>query len=136
MWNPTLWVTHALVRGLDNGSSPSNTENGRVGGVGYDRTMDHKVNLKQTQVCRENKVASSGDRRSYVTRGQAHRDSRGAQSVERLTSAQVMISWFMGSSPASGSALTARSLEPASDSVSPSLSTPPLLTLCLSLKNK
>ena len=34
--------------------------------------------------------------------------------------------------------LTARSLEPASDSVSPSLSAPPLLTLCLSLplKNK
>ena len=35
---------------------------------------------------------------------------------------QVMISQFMGSSPTSGSALTARSLEPASDSVSPSLS--------------
>ena len=41
-------------------------------------------------------------------------------------------------SPASGSVLTAGSLEPASDSVSPSLSTPPLLALCLclSLKNK
>ena len=35
-----------------------------------------------------------------------------AQSVERLTSAQVMISWFVGSSPASGSVLTAWSLEP------------------------
>ena len=56
-----------------------------------------------------------------------------AQSVKHLTSAQVMISWFVGSSPASGSVLTARSLEPASDSVSPSLSAPPLLMLCLSV---
>ena len=58
----------------------------------------------------------------------------GAQSIERLTSAQVMISQFMGSSPASGSLLTARSLEPASGSGSPSLSAPPLLALCLSKK--
>ena len=56
-----------------------------------------------------------------------------AQSVERPTSAQVMISWFMGSSPALGSVLTTQSLEPASDSVSPSLSAPPLLALTLSL---
>ena len=55
------------------------------------------------------------------------------QLVKRLTSAQVMISRFVDSSPASGSVLTARSLEPASDSVSPSLSAPPLLVLCLSL---
>ena len=41
-----------------------------------------------------------------------------------LISAQVMISWFMSSSPVSGSVLMAQSLEPASDSVS------------LSLKNK
>ena len=33
-----------------------------------------------------------------------------AQLVGRLTLAQVMISWFMGSSPASGFALTAQSL--------------------------
>ena len=54
------------------------------------------------------------------------------------TSAQVMISWFVGSRPAWGSMLTAQSLEPPSDSVSPSLSAPPLLMLCLSLslKNK
>ena len=45
-----------------------------------------------------------------------------AQSVELLTSAQVMILWSVSSNPASGSVLTARSLEPASDSVSPSLS--------------
>ena len=56
-----------------------------------------------------------------------------AQSAEHLTSAQVMISQLVSSSPASGSVLTAQGLEAASDSVSPSLSAPPLLTLCLSL---
>ena len=44
-----------------------------------------------------------------------------------------MISRFVGLSPTSGSVLTAQSLEPASDSVSPSPSAPPLLALCLSL---
>ena len=62
------------------------------------------------------------------------------QSVKRPSSAQVVISWFVSSSPASGSVRTARSLEPASDSVSPRLSVPPLLMLCLSIiknvKNK
>ena len=56
-----------------------------------------------------------------------------AQSVKHPTSAQVMILQFMGSSPTSGSVLTAQSLEPASDSVSPSLSAPPLLALSVSL---
>ena len=46
-------------------------------------------------------------------------------SAKHLTLTQVMISRFMGLSPASGSVLTAQSLEPASDSVSPSLSAPP-----------
>ena len=46
------------------------------------------------------------------------RGARVAQSVERPTSAQVMISRSVSSSPASGSVLTAGSLEPASDSVS------------------
>ena len=59
-----------------------------------------------------------------------------AQSVKRLTLAQVMLSRFMGSSPASGSVLMAQSLEPASDSVSRSLSAPHLLVLCLSKMNK
>ena len=60
------------------------------------------------------------------------------QLVKHPTSAQVMISQSVSSSPASGSVLTAQSLEPTSDSVSPSLSAPPLLMLCLSLslKNK
>ena len=62
-----------------------------------------------------------------------------AQSVERLTSAQVMISRSVGSSPASGSVLTAQSLEPALDSVSPSLSAPSTtraLSVSLSKVNK
>ena len=62
------------------------------------------------------------------------------QSVKRLTSAQVMISRFVSSSPASGSVLTARSLEPASDSVSPFLSLPlpdsHSVSRCLSKVNK
>ena len=59
-----------------------------------------------------------------------------AQLVKHLTLAQVMISRFGSLSPASGSVLTAQSLEPALDSVSPSLSAPPLLALWPSLKNK
>ena len=48
-----------------------------------------------------------------------------AQLVERPTSAQVMMSWSVSLGPMLGSVLTAQSLEPASDSVSPSLSAPP-----------
>ena len=60
------------------------------------------------------------------------------QLVEHPTLAQVMISQFVGSSSTSGSVLTAHSLEPALDSMSPSLSAPPPLMLArsLSLKNK
>ena len=57
-----------------------------------------------------------------------------AQSVERLTSAQVLISRSVSLSPALGSVLTAQNLEPASDSVSPSLSDPlPVHVLSLSV---
>ena len=56
--------------------------------------------------------------------------------VKRPTSAQVMISRSVSSSPTSGSVLTAQSLQPVSDSVSPSLSAPPLFMLCLSLSQK
>ena len=58
------------------------------------------------------------------------------QSVKRLTSAQFMISHFVGLSPTSGSVLTAQNLDPALDSVSPTLSAHPLLcfvSLSLSL---
>ena len=56
--------------------------------------------------------------------------------VERPTLAQVMISQLMSSSPASDSVLTARSLEPALDSVSPSLSAPNPLAFCLRVSHK
>ena len=46
-----------------------------------------------------------------------------------------MISQFMSSSPASGSGLTAQNLEPASGSVSPSLSAPSPLGFSLSKVN-
>ena len=59
-----------------------------------------------------------------------------AQSVKQPTSAQVMISRSVGLSPASGSVLTAQSLEPVLDSVSPSLSISLLLMLSLSLSKK
>ena len=51
------------------------------------------------------------------------------------TTAQVMILWSVSSSPMLGSVLSAQSLEPISDSVSPSLSAPSILALSLSLKN-
>ena len=63
-----------------------------------------------------------------------------AQLVKHPTLAKVMISQFMNSSPASGSVLTAQSLEPDSYSVSPPVSDPPPFMFCLSLslsvKNK
>ena len=57
-------------------------------------------------------------------------------SVSCLTLAQVMTSWFVSLGPTSGSVLTTQSLDPASDSVSPSLSAPPPLTFCLYLSQK
>ena len=45
-----------------------------------------------------------------------------AQLDKHPTLAPIMIIWFVGLSPTSGSVLTAQSLDPASDSVSPSLS--------------
>ena len=56
-----------------------------------------------------------------------------AQLVEHPALAQVMISWFVGSSPMSVSVMTAQSLEPVSDSVPSSLSAPTPLVLSLSL---
>ena len=55
------------------------------------------------------------------------------QSVKRLTWAQVMIWQFGDSSTASGSVLTAQSLEPALDSVSPSLPLPRSCSVFVSL---
>ena len=61
-----------------------------------------------------------------------------AQLVKCPTLVQVMISRFVGLSPVLGSVLTAQSLEPAPESVSPSFSAPPLLvcvTRSLSKRN-
>ena len=59
-----------------------------------------------------------------------------AQSVKLLNSAQVMISWFLSLSLTSGSVLTAQSLKPALDSVSPSLYPSPAHALSLSVSKK
>ena len=59
-----------------------------------------------------------------------------AQSVKPPTSAQGMISQLVNLSPVSGSVLTAQSMEPALDSVSPSLSVPPPPVHGLSKINK
>ena len=72
----------------------------------------------------------------YLHKEVIYRGAWVAQSVERPASAQVMISRSVSLSPTLGSVLTAQSLEPASDSVSASLSAPPLLILCLSLRNE
>ena len=62
--------------------------------------------------------------------------ARMTQLVKHLTLAQVMISRLMSLSPELGSVLTAQSLEPALDSVSPSISDPPSLRPRLSLSQK
>ena len=51
-----------------------------------------------------------------------------AQSAKHPTSSHVLLSWFVGLSPTSGSVLTAQSL----DSVSASIPVPPLIMICLS----
>ena len=56
-----------------------------------------------------------------------------AQSIERPTLIRVMISQIVSLSPTLGSVLPAQSLEPASSSVSSSLTAPSPLILCLSL---
>ena len=75
-------------------------------------------------------VSESG----YLCLREKSRGTYVAQSVEVLTSAQVMISWFMGLSPTSGSLLSAQN--PLQILCSP-LSLPfPLLMLSLSKMNK
>ena len=80
--------------------------------------------------------SETGSRLHFHTLKKTFGDTWVAQSVKRPTSAQVMISQFLSLSPTLGSVLPAQSPEPPSDSVSPSLSAPPPLVLCLCLKNK
>ena len=80
---------------------------------------DSGLGIQVSLSLRQEPISSRGKEAFLILKS-----SRGAwvaQSVERPTSAQVMISRSVSSSPASGSVLTARSLEPVSDSVSPSL---------------
>ena len=64
------------------------------------------------------------------------RDARVAQLVKRPTLAQVMNSRFVSLSPAAGSGPGAQSLEPTSDSVSPSVFPSTACTLSLTLTQK
>ena len=61
----------------------------------------------------------------FGNRGPAGVPGRGAQLVKHSTLALVIISQFVSSSLILGSVLTAQSMGPASDCVSPSLSAPP-----------
>ena len=99
---------------------------------GYQKHPGEKEEIKSLFRCFLHTFPTSG------YEGAASWGTWGAQLVKHLTSAQVMISLFVDLSPASGSVLTAQSLEPASDSVSPSLSlsSPFVLSLSLSLSQK
>ena len=84
----------------------------------------------------KSKNHSVGDMINCVKIKRKWRGAWVAQLVERPTSAQVMISHSVSLSPALGSVLSAQSLEPASDSVSPSLCPSPAHALSFSLENK
>ena len=108
-------------------------ERGREGGhVSGDNSLQRQSS--------QNELIRVGPNPSSMTAVLLKGRNRGtwvAQSVvERPISAQVVISRFVTSSPASGSVLTAQGLEPAWDPGSPSLSGPPRLMLCLSLSQK
>ena len=89
-------------------------------------------------VCVTDRVESNIHGRRWVCIRVYCGGARGVQSVKHLTSAQVMISRLLSSSPTLGSVPTAQSLAPASDSVFPSLSAPlpPGRALSLSLSQK
>ena len=91
-------------------------------------TKENESVIKNFPKVQDHMVSLENSTKHLKTRG-----AQVAQLVKRPTLAQVMISWLICLSPASGSVLTVRILEPALDSVSPSLSAPPRLTLCLTL---
>ena len=72
----------------------------------------------------------------YLDRKEQREGRPGGSVVKRPTSVQVMISRSVGSSPASGSVLTQLRAWSLLQIVSPALSAPPPLTLCLSLSKK
>ena len=93
------------------------------------------AHLLSTELSLGSQIGSGSERvrvtdlvREFQDKTNLTRDAWVAQSVKRLTLAEVMISWFVGSSPMSGSVLTAWSLGPALDSVSPILCPSPTCT--------
>ena len=98
-------------------------------------TLDLRVMNSSPMLCVE-PIEKSKIKQKYSKYSKIFKNSVWvAQSVKRQTLAQVMISRSVSSSPALGSVLSVQSLEPASDSVSPSLSAPPPLMFCLSKMN-
>ena len=102
--------------------------------IGYPRDM--KATADYTSLELKEDIGAGNINLSHLLRKTIKEERLDGSVSKRLTSAQVMISRFVGSSPALGSVLTVQGLEPASNSVPPSLSAPPPLALCLSLKNK
>ena len=88
-----------------------------------------KMLIKTKVLCSEKVILQ---RQKHV-KGCLMRGAWGAPSVGHPTSAQVMISRFVSLSPAVGSVPTAGSMEPALDSVSPSLFLCPFPAHALSL---
>ena len=85
---------------------------------------------------REHWLITLANAKAFMKNGGGNKMRRATgvtQLVKRPTLAQAMIPWFVGSSPALGSVLTAWSLEPASDSKSPSLPLPHSCSASLSL---
>ena len=101
--------------------------------TGLDKRVEDMSETLNTNI-RNNTVRKKGV--INKTRNTLDGGSWVAQSVQHPASAQVMILQFMNLSPASGSVLTAQSLEPALDSVSPSLSVSLLFAHSCSLSLK
>ena len=109
--------------------SPHHLNQGGING----KKEKYSIEWKSKIVCNRTMMCFILFFKSFTERG-----TWVAQSVKPLTSAQVTISRSVSSSPASGSVLTAQSLEPVLDSVSPSFSDPPpfMLSLPVSKINK
>ena len=138
----TVWPTHGRV------AEPRRRGDAAPGAA--PRTPEQRKSASETAACGPANVmdlASSRSRQGHGCRGspewgselQSSKTSElwgawAAQSVRLPTSAQVVISRLVSSSPALGSVPTGQSLEPASDSASPSLSALPRLMLCPSQK--
>ena len=127
-----------------NGSQKKKRE--RKGQKTYDEIMtgnlpklgkETDIHIQETQKSPKKMTLNKSTRRHTIIKmSKVKWGTQMAQLVKCPTSAQVVISQLVSSSPTSGSVLTTQSLEPAPGSVFPSLSAPPLLVFCLSLKKK